>query len=119
MLRRSAIEGPEEVCIVVGTGCAVDAGGGGCDDGLGGMEGAFWASKAGDCGPLLGGTLELVETTEAEPEDAIRLGCKSGAPLAYMNLLARGSGVVEQAGNRGEVGAWLAEGFGGALLPLA
>lgn len=44
------------------------------------------------CGPALpDGALELEETTEPVLE-FIRLGFKSGVPLAYMNLLAMGSG---------------------------
>lgn len=82
-----------------------------CDDG------------AGDCGPapcLPAGNLELLEWAEPGP-DLIKLGWRSGEPLAYMNLLAEESGVAEASG--GEKGADGTEvgglGLGGRLLPLA
>lgn len=82
-----------------------------CDDG------------AGDWDPepcLLEVILGVVEWAEPDP-DFIKLGCRSGEPLAYMNLLAKESGVEEARG--GEKGADGTEvgglGFGGRLLPLA
>lgn len=82
-----------------------------CDDG------------AGDCEPapcLVVVILELVERAEPDP-DFIKLGCRSGEPLAYMNLLAKGSGVEEARG--GEKGADGTEvgglGLECRLLPLA
>lgn len=82
-----------------------------CDDGT------------GEWGPalcLLAGTLELLEWAEPGP-DFIKLGWRSGEPLAYMNLLAEESGVVEARG--GEKGADGTEvgglALGARLLPLA
>lgn len=82
-----------------------------CDDGAGDWDPA----------PCLA-EFVLVVVGWAEPDpDFIKLGCRSGEPLAYMNLLARGSGVEEASG--GEKGADGAEvgglGLGGRLLPLA
>lgn len=74
-------------------------------------------------GPLTGlteGVLELVETTEPEPE-FMRLGFRSGVPLAYMNLLAIGSAV--EAGSTGErrggETTFGVELVGGRLFPFA
>lgn len=114
-LRRSAMEGPE----------LVGKGGRACEGCLGG-EGALEATKAGDWGTLpvlpIGG-LELVETTDPELE-VMRLGFRSGVPLAYMNLLARGSGF--EAARGGEKGAEVTAlgpgpdaGVEGRLSPLA
>lgn len=75
-----------------------------CEVALGG-DGALWATMAGDCGPLPvlpEGPRELVETTDPDPE-VMRLGFRSGVPLAYMNLLASGSGL--EAARVGENGA--------------
>lgn len=64
--------------------------------------------------------LEEVERAEPGP-DFIKLGWRSGEPLAYMNLLAKGSGV--EAASGGEKGAAGTEvgglGFGARLLPFA
>lgn len=82
-----------------------------CDDGAGDWDPA----------PCLA-EFVLVVVGWAEPDpDFIKLGCRSGEPLAYMNLLAKESGVDEASG--GEKGADGAEvgglGLGGRLLPLA
>lgn len=82
-----------------------------CDDGAGDWD-------PGPC--LLEAILEAVEWAEPDP-DFIKLGWRSGEPLAYMNLLAMGSGVEEASG--GEKGADGADvgglGLAGRLLPLA
>lgn len=67
-----------------------------------GGEGTLCAIGASE-GPLpalVEGALELVDTTEPPEAEFMRLGFKSGVPLAYMNLLAMGSGV--EAARRGE-----------------
>lgn len=83
-LRRSAKVGPATTSI----------GSCGCEAGFGG-EGTLCEVEASE-GPLpalVDGALELVETTEPPEAEFMRLGCRSGVPLAYMNLLAMGSGV--------------------------
>lgn len=88
-----------------------------------GGDGALWAPRAGDKGPLAvlpEGALELVDTADPGLE-VMRLGFKSGVPLAYMNLESRRSG-VEACRGCGENGADVATvepGFAGGLLPLA
>lgn len=62
-----------------------------------------------------------MDTTEPDPEVIIRLGCKSGVPLAYMNLLSLGSRVEAASGGEKrvagtEVGG---AGFAGWLSRLA
>lgn len=86
-------------------------------------DGILCDKWAGDWEPapgLVAVTLGVVERAEPGP-DFIRLGCRSGEPLAYMNLLAKGSGV--EAARGGEKGADGTDvgglGFGGRLLPLA
>lgn len=89
-LRRSAKVGP-----------VLSVGRCGCEAGFGG-EGTLCATEASE-GPLpalVEGALELVDTTEPPDLEFIRLGFKSGVPLAYMNLLSIGSGV--EAARRGE-----------------
>lgn len=90
-------------------------------------DGALWAPRAGDMGPLAvlpEGALEEVETTDPDRE-VMRLGFKSGVPLAYMNLVSRRSGVeAGRGGGGGENGAEVATvepalGGSGGLVPLA
>lgn len=94
----------------------------GCEAILAG-EGALWARKAGDWGPLptlLEALLEEVEVTDAVPEVVMGLDLRSGVPLAYMNLPARGSEIGAARGGEkgaGEVDVGL--GFEGKLVPLA
>lgn len=110
-LRRSASEGPE----------VISGGGGAWLEPFGG-DGALEATKAGDWGPLPvfpDGARELVETTEPEP-DVMRLGLRSGVPLAYMNLLASGSEFeAAKGGENGAEAATLGLAFEGRLSPLA
>lgn len=86
-------------------------------------EGALWARKAGDWGPLptlLEALLEEVDVTDAEPEVVIGLAFRSGVPLAYMNLPARGSAVgAARVGEKGVGEAEVGLGLGGKLVPLA
>lgn len=80
---------------------------------------AVETSRGGPLPALVEGALELVETTEPEAE-FMRLGFKSGVPLAYMNLLAMGSG--EEAARTGERGAETTLGVevvAGKLMPFA
>lgn len=63
--------------------------------------------------------MEVVDVTDADP-DVIGLGFRSGVPLAYMNLLARGSGVeVARVGEKGAEETTEGLCFEGRLVPLA
>lgn len=111
-LRRSAMDGPD-VLGVGGAGREVTLAG----------EGALWARKAGDLGPVptrLEALLEEVDVTDGEPEVVMGLGFRSGGPLAYMNLPARGSEAGADRGGEKVAGEAVAGlGLGGKLVPLA
>lgn len=89
--------------------------------GLGG-EGALGATSEGDCGLVTDfpeAVLELADTTEPGLE-VMRLGLRSGVPLAYMNLLARGSGAgAAKGGEYGADAAMFGPDFEGKSSPLA